>query len=59
MINLSLRHLWIILVVGTLLSLAVFFRYELTPSGNGYNYYKLDRWTGTVIQCSPVKCANP
>lgn len=53
----TIRYASLSLFVAALL-LAVFFRYSVTASGNGYNYYKLDRWTGTVVQCSPVKCSN-
>jgi hypothetical protein len=43
MVYLTSRHVLIMLIVGILLSLAVFFRYDVTPAGNGYNYYKLDQ----------------
>jgi hypothetical protein len=39
--------------------LATFFRYDIKPAGNGYNYFKLDRWTGTTVQCSPTGCHSP
>lgn len=56
MINLSSRHVTIIAVVGLVFSLLVFFRYDIKPSGNGYHFYKLDRWTGTVTQCGGNSC---
>lgn len=56
MINLSLRHVWIILTVSALLGAAYMFRYDTKPKVNGFGTFVLDRWTGTVTSCNAPSC---
>jgi hypothetical protein len=43
------------IVLGFLVIVAWFFRYEITPL-NSVMYVKLDRWTHTTYICDPGSC---
>jgi hypothetical protein len=49
MLNLSLRHVWIIAFVSVAFGFAWMFRYETTPKPIGYLIH--DRWTGETKTC--------
>lgn len=46
-------------IIVALLALAFvtwFWRYDLIPGGSEPVAYRLDRWTGSVVFCSPQGC---
>lgn len=58
MINLSLRHVWIVLTVSALLLTAWMFRYETVATSN-VSYIVKDRWTGAMSHCTTLTSHSP
>jgi hypothetical protein len=49
---------WHYIAIGAIVAAAILFRFDIVSSGDGTAAvaYRLDRWTGSIIWCSPQNC---